>query len=515
MKRKSLIAILMLMLGSALSVSTVQNAATTIQTFELGVNEHKLWDGDYVDTTTMPKLGQGSYTYTLVTQNGGSRLRVALGLVPDYRRNEAGEPKTVSSLNDGVHPNASGGKKFKLEVFDKLHLDEQGKEKLIVSADSTGSDYSNELFICFNKQSGEFCERVDRADLTSKEQRAAALSTDSGGEWTVKVTPTDSSGWFFRMRAKLEQASNTQASSELLNPNLRAMPPFELTFCEPLMSVGFLVGQNPICGSASNGLTDQEEADLIAHEASHGPVKPFRRGLRFSAGPENIGDGHLELEGSPSGIDPETGNVVANAVQRIYARDKTSQEYPAGQMEFHPSHGHWHYPFFKYELFKGLDPNPTANFPSSMAKVSEAIVGTKSGFCPSDERLADWSRFYQSVQGRRNFDQCDEDLSNPRWFAEASITCTSPSGCLSPTRPNMGLSSGWADFYEWARIEQFVEFPVNLEGSPQDGLYLLRATVDAERTIIESNEGDNASYALFKVEGGRITIIKSGYGPEP
>ena len=79
----------------------------------------------------------------------------------------------------------------------------------------------------------------------------------------------------------------------------------------------------------------------------------------------------------------------------------------------------------------------------------------------------------------------------------------------------MGMSSGWGDFYEWQRIEQFVEFPVNLDGSPQDGYYLLRSTVDRDHKIRESNEDDNEGYVLFEVNSGRITIHDSDYGPEP
>jgi len=84
-------------------------AATVLRTFELGVGEHKSWDVAYVDTTTDPKLGRESYTYKLVTQDGGSRLRVALDLLPDYRRNADG---TVSEFEAGVHPDLNSGRTF-------------------------------------------------------------------------------------------------------------------------------------------------------------------------------------------------------------------------------------------------------------------------------------------------------------------------------------------------------------------------------------------------------------------
>ena len=114
--------------------------------------------------------------------------------------------------------------------------------------------------------------------MAKRDEYALALTTGSSGVWTVRVTPqqpsqTDPSaglaGWRFRMRAKLEGESDAQADpNELLYPNLRSQPPWELTFCEPRISVGWFRGEDPICGADSSGLTDQEELDLIAHEAA-------------------------------------------------------------------------------------------------------------------------------------------------------------------------------------------------------------------------------------------------------
>ncbi len=133
--------------------------------------------------------------------------------------------------------------------------------------------------------------------------------------------------------------------------------------------------------------------------------------------------------------------------------------------------------------------------------MSAIDVGRKVGFCPQSERLADWKRFFQETILFPDVD------------------------CVSPTQPRMRLEAGWGDLYEWPRIEQFVEFPTNADGSPQQGSYLLRTTVDPQTTekpqgqIEESDERDNTSFVAFTVcddcgpEG--LTITKSGYGLGP
>jgi hypothetical protein len=552
MKRKTLIAILMLVIGGTLAISTVQTTSTATdevtgpKIIELGVGEHKFWDGDYVDTTTTPELGQDSYTYRLVTQNGGSRLRVALTLVPDYRRNADGT--VYEEDKDRLHPNSSSGREFPLAIFRVENGVEQPLAFTPADSDQTLS-YSRELFVCFNdfNHNGkidypeESCNWITNGFQRTRDDYAVALAGDSGGEWIVRVTPGVVAGWSFRMRAKLEQSPTEPVNTqELAYPNLRALPPFELTFCEPLVAVGFFAGREPVCGADSDGLTEQEKADLVAHHAAEGEVNLSPRGLRFASGPENVGDGHLVLFGKPNGAVNDHGNPLANVEQRVYYRgsgkytSSTSEPYQpnenAGTMDFHLSHGHWHYQFFRYTLFRVTD----ANRPLTKVKLSETGVGSKAGFCPSDEILGDWRRFYQSPRLRQAFDRCaedrgtdnKEDLPNlgqppivleplpPPGYAEFLFTC-STLGCISPTRPQMGLSAGWGDNYEWQRVEQFVEFPVSDGGSPRDGLYLLRAEVDSEHKVDESDEDDNTSYTLFEVKGGRINILKSGYGLEP
>lgn len=462
----------------------------------LSVGRALFWDGEYVDTET----GEGACTYEYELQVGdGDRLRVALNVFHDYRADRKN--------NEGVHPDAASGRDFELQV-----LDANGNG---ISRTTDESGYSTEVFLCFNRSPGDRCLPREFAATKFKfeDDHGEALERSSPGPWTIRVSQAgDVLGWKFRLRAKLEKAPTAEATAPLTQPqlpNLKAIPPFELTFCEPVVAFGFAAGREPFCGPASDGLTPQEQADAGAD-----------RGLRFSAGPENTGEGALDLRQHRD--DPRNTPDSRIAYQRLYSPDADGDTYAepaecssnsfdceAGKLEFHQDHGHWHYEgFFLYELFLVADPS----LPLNKRRLTSSTPGSKVGFCPSDDGLADWGRFFQERRYRWELDRFDrEGEPLPQ--------------CLSMNNPMMGLSSGWGDFYEWQRVEQFVPFPVtdsssNLESAhpkPAPGFYLLRATVDPAGQIRESNEKDNASFAYFEVpaDGGPIRIIERDYGTDP
>lgn len=453
---------------------------TVLADFPLAVGQEQFWDGEYVDTSDESPQGCESYEYRVVASDGGARLRVALDPALDYR-------------GDGsIHPDGSTGRAFRIELYDEF-----GRELIAKSSDLA---YSVEVFLCFEREDeGDPCEAFESNDVTWS-SNGKSLTRSSAGAWRIKVIPEESSGWLFRMRAKLEPEPVKADPNVLELPNLRPIPPFELTFKEPAVSFGFFVGGTPIDG---NGCTPDEE------------VTGAMRCLRFSTGPENVGEGAFEVRGSAATGVTTNGEYVA--YQRLYYPHNSSAVFPqepaahedreAGTLMFHAFHDHWHYDsFVKYELFRVTRQHPTK--PWKRFKLSEATPGTKVGFCPSDERLADWNRFYQDRIRRWADDRTEE---NP---------LTSGLTCLSLTSPIMGLSVGWGDLYEWARIEQYVEFPTNAEGSLQAGFYLLRSTIDPENLLLESDETDNTSYALFEVYAdefsqAKIRVLKRGYGSQP
>ena len=120
--------------------------------------------------------------------------------------------------------------------------------------------------------------------------------------------------------------------------------------------------------------------------------------------------------------------------------------------------------------------------------MAPAGVGHKSGFCPADQGYGDWEAFDQDEQGALG--------------AEQSGSCFAIAGDGA-----MGITAGWGDFYRWQRPGQFVDF----SGQP-DGTYVVRATVDVLDNVRETDDTDNASYALLSIEGNEVTILERGRG---
>jgi hypothetical protein len=74
----------------------------------------------------------------------------------------------------------------------------------------------------------------------------------------------------------------------------------------------------------------------------------------------------------------------------------------------------------------------------------------------------------------------------------------------------IALTRGWGDVYRWQRPGQYVEFSGN-----GNGLYVVRSTVDKGNTTLETNENDNSSYALIRVNGHQVEELERGQGLSP
>lgn len=280
------------------------------------------------------------------------------------------------------------------------------------------------------------------------------------GLWTIRVSTEDATDSAFRMRAKLEGRPSKSTSLRPTPPNLQVIPPFEF---------GFVAPANPLNGSwPPDDLNPPLQAGPLApvscaadETAEDGAI----RCLRFSAGPTNDGTGpfHLLLGGD--------GKVQ----QRVYREDGSFFDRPAGEHEFHKTHAHNHYKdVLTYRLFKVTD--------RKRGRFEEVGRGVKSGFCPADQAFADW----------RSFDQ--------------AAAYSTPGDC----RTTMSLSTGWGDVYRWQRPGQYVEF-----GDNSDGVYVVRATADIKRQVLETEESDNSGYALIRIEGSEIEILERGRGLHP
>jgi hypothetical protein len=97
------------------------------------------------------------------------------------------------------------------------------------------------------------------------------------------------------------------------------------------------------------------------------------------------------------------------------------------------------------------------------------------GFAHRDELLRDWKTFY------------------PTWGKQG-----------------FGLLPGWADYYEWDRPGNYIDFGMN-----GDGLYVVRITADPQGFIQETDPTDNVAYSLIWVRGDAIDHVESGLGSDP
>ena len=286
------------------------------------------------------------------------------------------------------------------------------------------------------------------------------------GRWTVTVVGHDVYRSGFRMRAKLERPKAGLGGADRVRdllPNVRVTPPFQ---------VGFAPCQ-------------QSEID------NYGAVKC----LRFSEGPENVGDGPLELISADTGELTTRGDegdfIVGDQHQVVRRSDGTTTEFPAGRYEFHLEHRHFHHTGTgNFELLRVTDP--------VAGTLEDAGSGPKIGSCMGDYLIADWSSF---------------DVDRPRTSAELFA----PRNCFVPGAMGIGLSRGWADVYPWFIEAQYVEFGRNPKTGAMnpDGLYLIRATAFPLGDIHETDTTDNAGYAYVRVTGDEVDVLERGYGRSP
>lgn len=271
------------------------------------------------------------------------------------------------------------------------------------------------------------------------------VETPETGVWKVRVNGSETG----RARMKLEAAAKPPSPTRALLPNLRLIPPYEFAF----------TGQ---------GVQGCHWDELVEHGA--------RACLRFSLGPENSGEGPLQLR-----YEPLEGVVGQGRVFQIVMRGNgSSYERPAGVHEYHKTHMHYHHSGFgSLELFKVTDPKR-----GTMTKVGD---GPKQGFCMVDFKLAEWRSFYQDKAGSVRQD------------------C----GAL-PVGTQLGLSRGWGDIYTYNLSGNYVEWGIN-----GDGRYVVRSVADALGQVQETDETDNAGYAYVDIRGTTITVLERGRGNSP
>jgi hypothetical protein len=272
-------------------------------------------------------------------------------------------------------------------------------------------------------------------------------------------------------------------------PNLRAVPPFEFGFVAPANPANAAYPPDTVNPPLS-------VAGVQPLECTVDEMAPITLGgggamgcLRFTSGPINVGDGPFLKEFKfasdlASGqMQPDGPYLRGESRQIIVNADGKEWTRPAGTYSFHTTHAHFHDDgILTYELFK-----------VDGTTLTPAGKGTKSGFCPADQLMGQWREFRQDKPG--DFGGGDTATGNCYGAAD--------DGLLSLTR-------GWGDVYRWQRPGQYVDWGNNI-----DGLYVVRATVDKSNTTLETNENDNAAYALIRVTGRRVDELERGQGMSP
>jgi len=178
--------------------------------------------------------------------------------------------------------------------------------------------------------------------------------------------------------------------------------------------------------------------------------------IKFSTRSWNKGAGPLELVASPGN---ENGQ---NVYQRVYSSDGSHDDYFAGTFTWHPAHNHFH--FGDYARYY-LEP---INAPGGSPK-----SGDKTTFCVMDTNKID-----SSLPG-------------------APQTAGYPT-CGSVVQ---GMSVGWADTYGYNLAGQSVDFTGNPSGD-----YCLTIQIDPKGRLLETDELDNITSSLLRVDVERATI---------
>jgi hypothetical protein len=306
------------------------------------------------------------------------------------------------------------------------------------------------------------------------------------GTWTVRVHAAAVENASFRLRAKLEGPPTPLSPGHLkkeLLPNLRLTPPLEFTFERP-SNLALPTESGPMPNENGDpvlpqGCTATEIADAHVQERP-APV----RCLRFTVGPQNVGEGPLRIEYQASVL-PTEEVPVTQIIERADGSDPIRRR--AGSAKFHTTHAHYHHVGFgTLELYRVTDGK----------KGSLVLVGAgpKQGFCLMHFQIVDWY----------SFDQAPVD--------EIS-TCEERGGGATDNfiqGAAMVLEKGWSDAYGWGLDGNYVDF-----GTNGDGLYVVRSITDPDDVIAETNETDNAGYALIQVSGSDVTLLERGYGMSP
>ena len=168
----------------------------------------------------------------------------------------------------------------------------------------------------------------------------------------------------------------------------------------------------------------------------------------------NNADGPVELVARETGGSP--GSEVQNVYQRVYNGDGSYIERLAGAFEYHPLHAHFH--FENYALY-------TLQLASAPGQSQR--TGSKTTFCVIDTNRIDHK--LPGAPKKSVYRWCNDDVQ--------------------------GMSVGWGDEYGSHLAGQ----EIDVTGLAADD-YTLTIEVDPKYRLLETNEGDNTSCVLLRLD---------------
>ncbi len=221
--------------------------------------------------------------------------------------------------------------------------------------------------------------------------------------------------------------------------------------------------------------------------------------LRFDQIFANVGEGAMELRFSVPRAAPDGDHDVA---QRLHWSDGGFEDRLAGQVEFHPTHGHYHFASFGVSRLWRVDAS-----------------GRKVGAGPLREK--NWRRRFDTTLERagRKVSFCLADTEIDFWGrkGDGPRTYIAPD-CLMPFESDattdyfvQGITRGWADIYDYYLPDQYIDI-----AGVADGVYLLETIADPDDTLLEADESNNCSsirIALAGADTAAPSVRNLGPGP--
>lgn len=182
--------------------------------------------------------------------------------------------------------------------------------------------------------------------------------------------------------------------------------------------------------------------------------------IRFSTTTVNIGNGSLKLIGKSN-----TNKNTTNATQ-VIRENNEEKEVEIGDFVFHPGHTHWH--IEKFTEFQLWSINKNGDLDKKIASTD------KMSFCL-------WDKEPYKIE-----------MENFKEEREFSGDCS---------KETQGISPGWSDTYSASLAGQEL-----LIEDVKDGAYAIRATINPDKKIKESNYENNETTSYIEISGDNVAL---------